>query len=53
MRKDNPLIAALGEGENFIASDIAAVLSHTKRFFTLEEGEIAVASRCGHHRLLP
>lgn len=47
VRKDNPLIAALGEGENFIASDIAAVLSHTKRFFTLEEGEIAVATSCG------
>lgn len=40
-RKDNPLIVALGTNENFIASDIAAVLGHTREYFTLSDGEIA------------
>lgn len=41
-RKDSPLIAAKGKNENFIASDITAVLKYTNRYLQLEEGEIAV-----------
>ena len=33
IKKDNPLIVGVGEGENFIASDIAAVLRHTKNYY--------------------
>ncbi len=40
VRKDSPLIVGLGEGENFIASDIPAVLSHTKNVYFLEDNEI-------------
>lgn len=39
-RKDSPLICALDEGGNFIASDIPAVLKRTNRYYTMEEGEI-------------
>ncbi|MGB2878768.1 MAG: glutamine--fructose-6-phosphate transaminase (isomerizing) [Candidatus Omnitrophota bacterium] len=40
-RKDSPLIVGLGEGENFLASDVPAVLEHTKKVIFLENGEIA------------
>jgi len=41
-RKDSPLIVGLGEGENFIASDIPAILEHTRDIYILEDREIAV-----------
>lgn len=44
MRRDNPLIIGCGEGENFIASDITAILSYTKKYYLLDEGSIAVIS---------
>lgn len=40
-RKDSPLIVGLGEGCNYIASDIPAVLPYTRRVYLLEEGEMA------------
>jgi len=40
-RQDSPLIIGLGEGENFIASDIPALLAHTRRALVLEDGEFA------------
>jgi glucosamine--fructose-6-phosphate aminotransferase (isomerizing) len=40
-RKDCPLIIGLGEEENYIASDIQVLLSHTKKFIVLENGELA------------
>ena len=40
-RKDAPLIIGIGEGENFIASDIPALLSYTRKMIFLEEGDIA------------
>lgn len=46
-RKDSPLIIALGNGENFIASDIPAILSETRDMLFLEDGEIAVITRTG------
>lgn len=41
VRKDSPLIIGLGTGENFIASDVPAILKHTRDYYLLEEGEIA------------
>lgn len=46
-RKDSPLIVGLGQGENFIASDIPAILEHTRDIYILEDKEIAVLSRDG------
>jgi glucosamine--fructose-6-phosphate aminotransferase (isomerizing) len=37
-----PLVIGLGEGENFVASDIPAILSHTREMIFLEDGEIVV-----------
>ena len=42
VRKDSPLIVAVGEDEAFIASDVPAILKYTKNYYLLEENEIAV-----------
>lgn len=47
VRKDSPLIVGIGSGENFIASDIPAILNHTKRVYLLNDMEIAVLSKEG------
>ena len=41
VRKDSPLIVGIGKEENFIASDIAAIIDYTNQYYLLEEGEIA------------
>ena len=41
VRKDSPLIVGIGKEENFIASDIAAIIDYTNNYLLLEEGEIA------------
>ncbi|MCL5982669.1 MAG: glutamine--fructose-6-phosphate transaminase (isomerizing) [Firmicutes bacterium] len=40
-RKDSPLIIGLGQGENFIASDIPALLEYTRKTYILDDGELA------------
>ena len=42
VRKDSPLIIGIGENENFIASDIPAILSETKNIYLLDDNEFAV-----------
>ncbi|MCR4426844.1 MAG: glutamine--fructose-6-phosphate transaminase (isomerizing) [Firmicutes bacterium] len=44
-RKDSPLIVGLGDGENLIASDIPALLGHTRQVYVLSDGEQAVVTR--------
>lgn len=41
-RKESPLVVGLGNGENFIASDVPALLEHTRDVYYLKEKEIAV-----------
>ena len=47
VKKDSPLIVGMCEGENMIASDIPAVLSHTRDIYRLGEEEMAVVRRDG------
>ena len=47
VRKDSPLVIGLGNGENFIASDVTALISHTRRIIRLGEREMAVITRRG------
>jgi len=47
-RKNSPLILGVGQGEMFCASDIPAMLPHTKTFVPLEEGDIAMLSEAGY-----
>lgn len=44
-RKGSPLVIGLGEGENFVASDIPAILNYTNKFIFLEEDEYAVITQ--------
>lgn len=41
VRKDSPLIIGVGEEENFIASDVPAILKYTRNYYLLEKDEIA------------
>lgn len=41
VRKDCPLIVGKGDGENFIASDIPAIMKYTRDYYLLEKNEIA------------
>lgn len=45
VRLASPLIIGVGGGENFIASDIPAILEHTRDVYVLEDGEMAVLTR--------
>ncbi|MFZ5898462.1 MAG: glutamine--fructose-6-phosphate aminotransferase, partial [Bacillota bacterium] len=41
VRQDSPLVIGLGEGENFIASDIPAILPYTRKVYLLDDGQMA------------
>lgn len=43
-RKDSPLIIGIGDRENYIASDVPALLDYTSRVIYLEDGDIAVVT---------
>ena len=45
VRKDSPLIIGVGKGENYIASDVPAILSRTRDIYRLKDREVAVLTR--------
>ncbi len=47
VRKESPLIIGLGENENYIASDVTAILAKTRKIYRLENNEIAIIKRDG------
>ena len=57
VRKDSPLILGLGEGCTFLASDVTAILRHTREVIYLDDGETAVltqeGARCYDHLMRP
>lgn len=42
VKKDSPLIFGFGDGENFVASDVPAILKHTQKVVYLDDGDMAV-----------
>ena len=46
-RKDAPLLLGYGEGCNFLASDVTAIIKHTRDVAYMEDGEVAVLTREG------
>ncbi|WP_026894743.1 glutamine--fructose-6-phosphate transaminase (isomerizing) [Clostridiisalibacter paucivorans] len=45
VRKDSPLIVGIGEDENFIASDIPALLKYTRDMYLIENGEVVLLTK--------
>ena len=45
VRKDSPLIVGLGQGENFIASDVPAILNRTRDIYRLQDNEIVILKK--------
>lgn len=44
-RKDSPIVVGIGDGENYIASDIPAILKYTNKFYFVNEKEIAIVKK--------
>ena len=57
VRKDSPLILGYGEGCNFLASDVTAIIKYTRDVVYMEDGELAVLTRegiqCYNHLMQP
>ncbi len=46
-RDSSPMLIGLGQEENFVSSDVAAILEHTRKIVYLEDGEVAVVTKNG------
>ena len=57
VRKDSPLILGYGDGCNFLASDVTAIIRHTREVSYMDDGEVAVLTRegirCYNHLMQP
>jgi len=46
-KNSSPLVVGLGDGENYVASDVTAILSETRKVIFMEEGEMVTVTRDG------